>query len=407
MPLRLPAAGPAGVHAPALVDLGAGVEIDVHPVTNRRYAEFVKVSGHRRPTYWEGETFPPLIADHPVVGVDLFDALAFCLWAGADLPTQDEWMCAAGGPGRVHPWGREFDATKCNTKSSRLRGTSPVDAHPDGRSPLGCYDMVGNVWEWTRSPHPVDAESAIVKGGSWYDFPAHTRIDTAFRARMNRPGVTVGFRCVHREAPCEDAFLPQELVAACMRARAQAETERQHLELDGGEESLDDLRSVAGEHIEGIVDAAPGSLGATPEAAGELLEVFDRLDDAVQAEELQEQQEAARPTPVPVIVQRDTVVLPRWAGLLAVSLAACAALLLLIQVWTVGDGFDHPREAARVQTDPVRRAPEPRAAPKAAVPEYLSVEDLVQAQAGGRDGPVRRLLHKALENGFSCQDSGV
>ncbi|MBN2393752.1 MAG: NACHT domain-containing protein, partial [Anaerolineae bacterium] len=45
----------------------------------------------------------------------------------------------------------EWDAGKCNTSESGLGTTSPVGMYPEGVSPYGCLDMVGNVWTWTRS----------------------------------------------------------------------------------------------------------------------------------------------------------------------------------------------------------------------------------------------------------------
>src|SRR5574339_900387 len=49
-----------------------------YPVTNEQYARFVHETGHRTPLFWGNGTYPPGKADHPVVGVNYFDALAFC-----------------------------------------------------------------------------------------------------------------------------------------------------------------------------------------------------------------------------------------------------------------------------------------------------------------------------------------
>ena len=51
----------------------------------------------------------------------------------------------------VWPWGDEWDETRCNTRELGLGDTTPVGIFPQGASPYGCLDMVGNVWEWTTS----------------------------------------------------------------------------------------------------------------------------------------------------------------------------------------------------------------------------------------------------------------
>lgn len=138
------------------VDLRA-YRIGKYPVTHAEYAQFVKQAGHPAPQKagWFGKSPPPDRGDHPVVGVTWYDALAYCRWLSEQtgrayrLPTEAGWEKAArGADGRLYPWGDEWDASRCNCASAQ---TTPVSAYPAGQSPYGCYDMIGNVWEWTST----------------------------------------------------------------------------------------------------------------------------------------------------------------------------------------------------------------------------------------------------------------
>lgn len=72
----------------------------------------------------------------------------YARWAGARLPTEDEWEWAARGPdGRWFPWGNEIpDGLRLCYRNP----TAPcdVDDFEAGKSPFGLVGMIGNVWQW-------------------------------------------------------------------------------------------------------------------------------------------------------------------------------------------------------------------------------------------------------------------
>lgn len=148
--------------------------IDIYPVTNEQYYRFIKETGYRRiPSHWKDWGFkeppyPPEKANYPVTNVSYRDALAYCEWAGLRLPTGDEWEKAARGiDGRLYPWGDEYNSNFCNSAESGNYGPVAVDRYPEGKSPYGCYQMVGNVFEWVNEPHPRSSSYKWLRGGSW------------------------------------------------------------------------------------------------------------------------------------------------------------------------------------------------------------------------------------------------
>ena len=188
------------------------IAIDVTPVTNGKYLEFVKATGyqpkekHQFLRHWIDGKPPSEKENHPVVYVDLDDARAYAQWAGKRLPKESEWQFAAQGYGELkYPWGQELKEN-CYNKGD---DTTPVDAFPDGKSPFGCLDMCGNTWELTESEYAdLHNRFCILKGGSyfnakgstWYTSGGPQPSSAATKFLMLYPGLdrcsTIGFRCV-------------------------------------------------------------------------------------------------------------------------------------------------------------------------------------------------------------------
>ena len=188
--------------------------IDLTPVTNRQFAEFLKSSGYvpEHPenflAHWRGAEVPPGLEDHPVVYASLEDARAYAAWAGKRLPTEEEWQFAAqGGKSWRYPWGNDWQPEYCNNGQFGST-TTPVTFFRQGRSPFGVYDLCGNVWEWTESERSDGrTRFSILKGGSyyraygseWYANGGAQSNDFAAKFLHMYPGLdrcaTIGFRC--------------------------------------------------------------------------------------------------------------------------------------------------------------------------------------------------------------------
>jgi iron(II)-dependent oxidoreductase len=127
--------------------------------------------------------------NRPVCHVCYWEAEAYARWAGKRLPTESEWEAAASwdpdtGMKRAYPWGDEPPTTRHANLDQLLFETTPVGAYPAGVSPTGCWDMLGNVWEWTSTdfggypgyetfPYREYSEAffgdeyKVLRGGSW------------------------------------------------------------------------------------------------------------------------------------------------------------------------------------------------------------------------------------------------
>jgi serine/threonine protein kinase len=92
----------------------------------------------------------------PVMGVAVLDAHRFAVWLGGRLPSRNQWDKAAG---RKEPNPREgpFEGAWAEQAKGRIAINRTKEEGPmhcgqaaQDKSPLGCHDMSGNGWEWTR-----------------------------------------------------------------------------------------------------------------------------------------------------------------------------------------------------------------------------------------------------------------
>ena len=205
--------------------------IDKFEVSNANYTEFIKATDHPAPAYWDHHQLNQ--PSQPVTGVNWYDANTYCHWANKRLPSEAEWEKAARGPaGLIYPWGNNLDYSKANfakgnTGQSHI--TAAVDAHPEGKSYYGVYNMSGNVFEWVqdwydsnyyktgkeiRNPKGPQNEiffgfaktstnsartltKKVIRGGSWFAPPQSiTTTHRFWNDPMNNSyGVGLGFRC--------------------------------------------------------------------------------------------------------------------------------------------------------------------------------------------------------------------
>jgi gamma-glutamyl hercynylcysteine S-oxide synthase len=220
--------------------------MDVFPVSSADYLEFMRAGAYERRELWsdagwawrnEAQVTSPkhwmrdgddwcvrvmdevssVETDRPVCHVCYHEAEAYARFVGKRLPTEFEWEVAAGWNPRtsrmqIFPWGDE-PATPERANVDQLSfSTAPLSGYEKNWSPLGCYGMIGDVWEWTSSdfqpypgyhtfPYPEYSEvffgSAykVLRGASWATRPGVVR--TSFRNwdYPIRRQIFAGFRC--------------------------------------------------------------------------------------------------------------------------------------------------------------------------------------------------------------------
>lgn len=149
----------------------------------------------------------------PVCHVSWWEADAYCRWAGRRLPTEAEWEYAATGgmwPKPAYPWGNSAPDPARAATDWRSGGPVPVSECAAGDSPVGCRQMIGNVWEWTASDftaYPNFERDAywenseqffgsrkVLRGGAWATRERFLRSTLRNYFPPDRRDVLAGFR---------------------------------------------------------------------------------------------------------------------------------------------------------------------------------------------------------------------
>jgi iron(II)-dependent oxidoreductase len=219
--------------------------IDRNPTTNARFLDFIADRGYSRrelwsepgrrwleesgavaPMHWtrNGDSWSatvmdvtrPVDATRPVCHVCYYEAEAFAKWAGKRLPTEFEWETAASwdpasGAARKFPWGdSDADAKVANIDQLSF-DTAPIGTY-NNVSPIGCFGMIGDVWEWTSTdfngypgfesfPYSEYSEEffggqyKVLRGGSWATRPGAIRNTFRNWDYPIRRQIFSGFRC--------------------------------------------------------------------------------------------------------------------------------------------------------------------------------------------------------------------
>ena len=212
--------------------------MDIYEVTNAQYKAFIDANPEWQKEniaaeyhdgvylrFWEGNDYPEGKANHPVIYVSWYAAMAYAEWAGKRLPTEAEWEKAARGclVGKPYPSGATLDTSLANYTRDFNAPIAVGQYPPNG---YGLYDIAGNISEWcldeydpnfyATSPHEnpvskgtrqviiknfkkVKEKNRILRGGCWADNGLFLQVSYRDWGLQNYTSVFRGFRCVKDE----------------------------------------------------------------------------------------------------------------------------------------------------------------------------------------------------------------
>lgn len=146
-------------------------------------AAFMDKTGRPGPANWEAGTYPDGLENHPVTGISWYEAAAYAVYVGKQLPTIYHWSVVA-----------HTNRTEFIVPLSNFNGVSTVPVGSlGGYSSFGVHDLAGNAREWCLNESDVKGQNYIL-GGGWND-PTYAFNDSYTQSAMDR-SITNGFRCI-------------------------------------------------------------------------------------------------------------------------------------------------------------------------------------------------------------------
>ena len=155
--------------------------------------------------------------NEPVVNISYFEADAYAKWANKRLPTEAEWEKAAAWDEdkqvkSVYPWGDQLPSKNhANLFESYIWRPTIAGSFPLGKSHYGCYQMIGDVWEWTSSEYVLyhgfksrfeeytdkwAINQKVLRGGCYVTSVKQIRNSYRNYYKPHERIVFAGFRCV-------------------------------------------------------------------------------------------------------------------------------------------------------------------------------------------------------------------
>ena len=152
----------------------APVYIGRYPVSKAQFKHFVQETSYDYDAFDIMDQLSPK-PNCPATPISWQNAKAYARWLRTltgeyySLPSEEEWeMTARSTDGRLYPWGNNIpkDGQKNFLLNQHHTMTDESGINPLNMSPFGCFDLVGNVWEWCLDEVDEHGEAHIMRGGS-------------------------------------------------------------------------------------------------------------------------------------------------------------------------------------------------------------------------------------------------